>query len=99
MATCTLEPIAIERQVHTVLHRHTDRRRMLGCVAQDRNDEHTDEAAAEAKRMGCWLDRADKDLAHPRDHRRGGAQHQRGAGYRPRRRAHPFLRCMGAQEQ
>ena len=39
-ATWALEPTAIEhREVHPVLHRHQDRRAVLGRVADDRNDD------------------------------------------------------------
>ena len=54
-----------EHQIHSVFCRHHHRSRVFGCIANNCDDDHTNEDAGKAEVVRCLLHRADEEFAHP----------------------------------
>ncbi|SPQ17766.1 dc4f53da-dfb0-4c38-a6c9-e9240d81f7be [Thermothielavioides terrestris] len=70
------------RQVHLVLHGHRDGRDVLGRVADDGQDDETDEDLAEGARLDEPVDRVDHELGADGDERRRQEQENHSSGAR-----------------
>lgn len=65
----------LDREVHFVLAGHHHRGRVLGCIADDRENDDADEEVCPAEVRRDRLDATNEDIAHPDDKKRRTEEH------------------------